>query len=470
MIERGAPYLRRYLDSLGRVGQGLLVLTAVEITALVILRVAAPHSLLELCIQVALAVTFATLAIVDLKTALAVAVLELIVCGASGRWTELPGGVTGRMLLDATLATVALVRLVPAWRVRGWVVLGRYGLHAVAVALVIPVIWMPLGALNGYPVGNVIADGDGFLFFGFALLLAAAALFGDLSWLRRWILVACAINAVLSTTLFAIGASRLVSEFHFRALLLETFDFGGQVAFFTTGQFRLHLASGLFLQIGVALACWELIRAPRRWWPWLLLAVLVAALLGSFGRGYFLGAFIAAVIVLFLGRRSSDRPVTHTRARVLVLAAVIAIAAVGFSLLQAGAGADANLVKLYQAQVLLGHVIERPLLGWGFGAVAPDYLIGDHFSYEITYLDRAFKLGLVGLVIFLSLPFRLALDSIRVLLDRLPAPPGLPAGEASVPLAILVSVLVVSATNPYLAGSVGIGAVILCIAWLDPFD
>ena len=470
MIDRGAALVRGYLNSVRRVAVGLLVLTALEITVLVFLRVLAPHSALELAVQIALGVTFAALAAVELRAALAVAVLELIVGGGSGRWTELPAGVTGRMLLDATIAAVALVLLVKHARGgAGRRVLGQYGANAALVAIVVPAVWIPLGVLNGYPVGSAIADGDGFLFFGFALLLAAAALYGHLAWLRRWILVCCAINAVFLATLFALAASRIVPGFQLRDLLLNTFDFGGQVTFLQNGLFRLHLASGLFLQVGVALVCWELIRSPRRWWPWLLMAVLLAALAGTYARGYWLGAFIAAAIVLVFGRQSAGFAARHKRTLVVVLTLVVAIATLGLSVTSVGGGAGSSYVKVYQAWILLGQFLERPFVGWGFGAVAANYPYSDHFSYEITYLDRAFKLGIVGLALFLSLPLRLLHDSVRVFRGRLPVPPKMPAREAIVPLAIIVSVLVITATNPYMAGSVGIGAVILCIAWLDPF-
>ena len=128
-----------------------------------------------------------------------------------------------------------------------------------------------------------------------------------------------------------------------------------------------------------------------------------------------------------------------------------------------------NVVKVYQAGILLWHTLQRPLTGWGLGAVVPDYLFGGGYTYEITYFDRAFKLGFIGLVLFMSLPIRLLIDSWRVLTGRLAGAIGVSAAEAAVPLAILASVLVVSATNPYMVGSVGIGAVVLTIAWLDPF-
>lgn len=175
-------------------------------------------------------------------------------------------------------------------------------------------------------------------------------------------------------------------------------------------------------------------------------------------------------MVVILGSAAFNRRPVLKVAVGTVLAVIIAVAVLAFALLDVGGGISSNLVKLHQAQILLGHIVERPLLGWGIGSIAADYPYGRTFSYEITYLDRAYKLGIVGLLLFLSFPLRLLIDGVRVVARRLPPPPRMTSNEAAVPLAILTSVLVASATNPYLAGSVGIGAVILTIAWQDPFS
>jgi hypothetical protein len=40
----------------------------------------------------------------------------------------------------------------------------------------------------------------------------------------------------------------------------------------------------------------------------------------------------------------------------------------------------------------------------------------------------------------------------------------------AVPAAIILSILVASATNPYLMGAFGIMPILLAIAWLDPVE
>ncbi|HYI23152.1 MAG TPA: hypothetical protein VEX62_10995 [Candidatus Limnocylindrales bacterium] len=467
MIRRGALY-PTFEQPLTIARMGLLALVAVEIAVAVGLHANGAPSNVQLINQVALAVTFTALAVADLRLAVAICVLELIVGGASGRWTVLPAGVSGRMLLDVIVGLVSVLVLARQAR-DGVLALGRYTVHALAIAILIPAIWIPLGVFNGNGLANAVADGDGFLFFGFAVILAAVALRGELGWLRRWILISSVIGAALTVLVVALLASGAVAHRELQVVFTWTFDMGGRIDAGVAG-IRVYFASGLFLQVGVAIAIWELMRNRHRAWLWAALAILLIALFVSFTRGFWLGAVIAASVVLIFGRENASSVLADRNRRLVTVALGIGIAAfLVVALFGIGGGMGSNLVKIYQAAVLLWHTIQRPLTGWGLGAVVPDYVFGTGFTYEITYFDRAFKLGFLGLALFLSLPIRLLIDSWRVLNGRLAGALGVSTREAVVPLAILASVLVVSATNPYMVGSVGIGAVVLTIAWLDPF-
>ena len=54
-------------------------------------------------------------------------------------------------------------------------------------------------------------------------------------------------------------------------------------------------------------------------------------------------------------------------------------------------------------------------------------------------------------------------------LARLPMAIGVTRHEAAVPMAIILLLLVVGATNPYLLAAFGLAPILLSIAWLDPF-
>jgi hypothetical protein len=442
---------------------------------------------LALFFQLRLLVGFAALTVIDFRAAVAVVVLELALGGASGGWTMFPGMITGRLMLDATVllrAVIGLALSARAGQLRLWQ-LGRYTIHAVALAVVIPAAWMSIGLVNGNRPVDVFGDGNGHFFFAFAALVAALAYIGDLGWLRKWLLVACAAIALMTFGLAVVavtGVATVIPTLH--DALLGRLDMGGVVGILNDGKLRLYLGSGLYLQVGVALVTWELLRQPRRTWPWLLAAVLVVDLIFTWTRGYWLGAMLAFGVVLLFGSGGLRRPLQLLGVTVAVLLVMTvgalatgstlpydifdrAIGIVGLGADEMGSGS--NFVRAVQAEVLSAHIAERPFLGWGFGTIAPDYPYGDIYSYELAYLDLAYKTGIVGVLLFLSFPLRLLLDSVRARLGRIQLPPGVTAREAAVPGAIILSLLVTGATNPYLTAAFGLAPIILSIAWLDPF-
>ena len=131
-------------------------------------------------------------------------------------------------------------------------------------------------------------------------------------------------------------------------------------------------------------------------------------------------------------------------------------------------GEVSNLIRAEQARVLLGHIRERPILGWGFGTIAPDYRYGSIFSYELAFLDLWYKTGIVGLFLFLSFPIRLIVDALRGRLGRLSIPLGLEPRAMAVVVAVISSVLISGATNPYFLAAFGLCPILAMIAWLEP--
>jgi hypothetical protein len=461
-------------------------IVGLDIAMLTWLRITSTAGPLELAGQILLVVAFAALAVVDLRAATAIAVLELVVGGAAGRWTDFGYGLYGRPVLDGILFAVAVIRLLRNMGLKG-LAFGRYTLHGMIVSVVLA-IWIPFGIANGNSVQNALADGNGFHFFAFSVVVTALALQGDLGWLRRWLFVACATNALVTVLLAVAVLSGAIPVASLEHVLISRVDMGGTVSYDPSGALRLYLGSGLFLQVGLVLVVWELLRKPRRVWPWLLLGLFALALLATYTRGYWLGAAVGAAIVIGLGLSRPRQTIAAMGvAVVLFLVGTLAASNFGISLpnylwdrvgsiglfeFSDGAqnsGVGSNVVKLVQAKVLLAHIAERPVVGWGFGTIAPDYPYAQSYSYELSYLDLAYKTGIVGLLLFVSFPLRLLFDAIRGRLGRISLPPGIGRREAAVPIGVLCSVLVVWATNPYLGAAFGQASVVLSIAWLDPF-
>ena len=92
------------------------------------------------------------------------------------------------------------------------------------------------------------------------------------------------------------------------------------------------------------------------------------------------------------------------------------------------------------------------ILGDGLGAVVRPYYVRDPaspWSYELTYLQLLFQMGVLGLLAVLALPLAVVRRGLReATVGELRA---LPLAGAMAILGILVA----SATNPYLLSSFG---------------
>ena len=175
--------------------RGLLALTIACIVALAALKAsgAGSHTVTD-ALGGVLAVAFIALTLVDFRASVAVTIFELVLGGAGGHWIDY-GSLSGRIFL-ITVVTLRAAWLTIADRRRGLhPILGRYGAHALVLAVLIPLIWIPLGLADGNGKHNAVADGNGFLFFAFVLVVLTLIRRGDGGWLRRVFFAACATNA-----------------------------------------------------------------------------------------------------------------------------------------------------------------------------------------------------------------------------------------------------------------------------------
>lgn len=490
----------------------LVVVIATAIALLTAATVGNVRGPLVLVPQVVLLATFFALAFRDLRVAVAIAMLELAIAGAGGQWTRLPGGLSGRVALDMIVTLAAASVLLRQWRATGDLSLGRYGAHAIVLALVIPATWMGLGLLNGNEPRDVIADGNGHLFFAFTLAFVALMAQGHAAWLRHWFFAVCVINAVFTLALVVLSVPGIVAlEPTLRYILSDQLLVGNVIGYQPNGAYRLFLASGLYLQLGLALTVWRLLERPGSWAYWALFGVFSIDIAATYTRGFWIGALLAFIIVLVIGSG------TVRRAATIVGGAVAAIAigtlvglpfqfSVPDYLLQRTAsigamggieespsapvgspaapeperpseqhdpeqdlaGRVSNEIRIEQARVLLRHIAERPALGHGFGAISEDYEYGETFSYELAYLDLLYKTGVIGFLLFMSYPIRLLVDAGRGCLGRLALPTRVERREMAVVIAIVGSVMLTGATNPYFLAAFGLMPILAMIAWLDP--
>jgi O-Antigen ligase len=636
--------------------------TIALILALGTLRVTGGSSDLVRVLQASLVVVYTVLVWTDLRAAMAILMLEIVLGGASGHWTTIAGPVSGRVTLEVLLMLrVAVVLVRDRSRMQ---LLGRYGLHALAVAFLLPAIWMTLGVARGNTLSNVFGDGNGIALFSLAIAFELLLRDGWGAWIRGWFFVCCVANAVVTGALVLASRVGIVSLASLSHVLVDKLALGNVVGYMPNGAYRLYLANSLFLPIVIAFTSYKLLSRPRSPWLWALFALAWADVIATYTRGVWVSTVVVFVAVLVVGaRRASDavpflggaaalfitaivigqassrslidyvftrtssitqvtptgskgprypkalanrsfergvRPWTATggsqasvtssdpfhglrslrltesngatdayvaqivgvrpRTRYLVTAHYrpigvtklvapprgllvwdiqggqvvragivprpgwrgIAVAirtspathglqvrlyaqrpaiqwdAVSVRRLSAGAplpagavagpvvrlaptvlparggssssdtaGAASNAIKLKQAKVLLHHIEHSPVFGYGFGTIASDYPYGHTYSYELSYLDIAYKTGIVGLLLFLSFPLRLLVDAVRVRLRRLEPADGVVPYDAALVVVMIGTVLVTAVGNPVIEASYGVLPIVATVAWLD---
>jgi Carbohydrate binding domain/O-Antigen ligase len=282
----------------------LLALTVGCIVALAVLKAgdAGSHVTSDVLGGV-LAVAFIALALLDFRLSVAVTIFELVLGGAGGHWIDY-GSASGRIFLITVVTLRAAWLTIVDWRRGLHPILGRYGAHALALAILIPAIWIPLGLIDGNGRHDAFADGNGFLFFAFALVVVTLFRRGEGAWLRRLFFAACATSAAAYFALIVLTSSGVLSLDSVREWLSVRLAMGGVIGYMPNGDFRLFTAGSLFLMVGLVLTAQRLLVRPRDLLLWLLGAVLTVDLIATYTRGLWLSAIIAVALVLALEARS----------------------------------------------------------------------------------------------------------------------------------------------------------------------
>jgi hypothetical protein len=346
----------------------LLALTCGCIVALAALKAggAGSHVTTDVLAGV-LAVGFIALTLVDFRLSVAVTIFELVLGGAGGHWHDY-GPLSGRIFL------ISVVTLRAAWltivdRRRGLhPVLGRYGAHALALAFLIPAIWIPLGLVDGNGRHNAVADGNGFLFFAFVLVVVTLFRRGEGAWLRRVFFAACATSAAAYFGLIVLTASGALSLSSVREWLSVRLTMGGVIGYMPNGDFRLFTAGSLFLVVGLVLTAQRLLVRPRDLLVWLLAAVLTVDLIATYTRGLWLSALIGVALVLALEVRSARQLGYAVVVPSILFGLALAVAPLGgFSLYEYVFGRAATITASGRTgfdRRVTDPGFERSLRGW----------------------------------------------------------------------------------------------------------
>ena len=335
----------------------------------------------------------------------------------------------------------------------------RFAVPVLLFAVGIPLVWALVGAAQasgGDAVGLhrltwTMQEASRFVYLLLYFpLLDARRLFGQRGidlWLYA-VLVLCGITLVLVLSHYLVGSpGNEVSFFVFRGV------FQGNV-----GGFRVFIGNQVLFLVAASLLLAELGSlgpSPMRIRG---LALLIAATYFSHTRGIWLGMSVvcAGVLLVMLWREvdaQRQRLIVRAAGGVALLGVAIGIGVL-FGILPSPSflGDTSAGLREEQAPKLWHAFLHNPVFGDGLGAVVRPRFVRDPtapWSYELTYLQLLFQMGILGLLAVLALPLAAVRRGLRVATKG-----ALEAAPLAGAMAIL-GILVASATNPYLLSSFG---------------
>lgn len=354
--------------------------------------------------------------------------------------------------------------------------LGDYdlALPILAFAVAIPIIWSLLAGLQqmgGDPVGIhriswTLQEGSRFVYvLLYFPLLDARRLFGRRGhdvWLIP-VLLLCGVTVALFCSHYLVGKPNDTVEFLVFKGVFES----------NPGGFRIFIGNQVLFIAAGALILAEL--ATRRASPGrvAILALLIASTYLSHTRGIWLGLSVvcAGTLLVMFWRELDER---RRRPLLIVAGSVVGVVALTGLAMLAGAIPRPSFLedasagsRVDQAPKLWGAFKSNPVFGDGLGAVIRPRYVRDPsapWSYELTYLQILFQMGVVGLIAVLALPLAAVwrgLESAAV--GTLRAEPL--AGAMAV-----LGILVASATNPYLLSSFGMLGIAIGLSLIGRTD
>jgi O-Antigen ligase len=248
----------------------------------------------------------------------------------------------------------------------------------------------------------------------------------------------------------------------------------GDIAVESTGTFRVFLVDDVMLIPATILVLATAYREQLGRLGRVSAFALLATVYLAHARGIWVGIIVAAAVVVLISKRHVSRSAPRRLAAIaLILGLATALIVTADPSVSHGVASlfnerneQSTSVRLEQAPQLIRGFRRHVALGSGLGATLPS---GYHrstsapWSFELTYLQLLFQLGVIGLVILLTVPAAALFFAFRALSRAEPNRRIMIAAG----IGGLVGFVFTSASNPYLMSSVGMLALAVLLVMIE---
>ncbi len=427
----------------------------------------------------------------------------LVSAGVSGRQTLLARAALYLAVAYITLTTadvdiarVPLKLFVVAFALAGWLNIYRpwtrswrsYALAGpvLAVGIAVPVVWFVLALLLHHQHDPAQPDNTSYAIqqasrFAYLLLYfpirdelnrCGSAIAERPDWPLRihrvWLWPTLALCAI--TLLIFLGHVFLGLDYGGG----EVGPLQGDIAVESTGTFRVFVVDDVMLIPAAILVLATAYRGQLGRLGRVAAFALLATAYLAHARGIWVGIVVAVAVIVLFSKRHMSRSAPRRLAAIAIilgLAAALIVTADpsvshGVVSLFTARNEQSTAVRLEQAPQLIRGFRRHVALGSGLGATLPSGYrrsASAPWSFELTYLQLLFQLGVIGLAILLTVPAAALFFGVRALSRAEPNRRIMIAAG----IGGLVGFVFTSASNPYLMSSVGMLALAVLLVMIE---
>lgn len=324
------------------------------------------------------------------------------------------------------------------------------------LSILIPVYGVSVSLFRGNNISYAIDDASGYIFFVTGLALASLVYYKPelKKIILKHFLISSVIVSAFTILLYFSYASGLFSFEQMRLLLTDwNIGFAGIEV---NGAVRIFLRNHIYVLVSFIFIFGYLLlgNLNYRLGLYLLLVLFGSALIISNSRGLFVGLAIG-MFLLFVIKKLSFLKIVIAYAGATLFLLSLFFFSEGWQKIWTRVSSifdfendTSNNIRREQSAHLLNEFTLYPIFGKGYGSTLTTGFVRDAsipYSFELSYLELLYKLGIIGFVAFVLTLSTLFLV-IRRCEDEL---------VKKISFVVLLTFFLISLTNPFIVSSLG---------------